>query len=102
MANQDSTLPTAPTDVCTDDFDLSYDVLSLRASLRAATIMLESLEGYGNRDVTGEGMCDVGFLLHDAEDRLDHIHKKVDALEGACAQIKYERKTSEDRVVCHE
>lgn len=61
---------------------ISYNALALRAQIRAALLMLIEIDGYGERSEAGEALCDLGFLLMDAEAKLDEIHGLADKLES--------------------
>lgn len=79
--------PTAQ-DIDIEELFTTYDVCALRAILRGADALLQSVEGYGSRNKWGESLVDVGFILQDAVERLDRIYKKVDTLELEVSQIK--------------
>lgn len=59
---------------------IGFDVLMLRAHVRAAFALLHSVEGYGAISPEGEVMCDVGMALIDADSKLDEIHERIDAM----------------------
>jgi hypothetical protein len=93
MAEQDST-PSQHLD-SESRHELTYEVLALRAKLRAVHALLVAIEGYGDRDETGEALCDIGFILTEADNDLDGIHARVDRLEGTLHQLKSENSPME-------
>lgn len=56
--------------------NFGFDVLSLRAQMRAAFSLLQSTDAYASN----ETLCDVGFALIDADKRLNAIHERIDAM----------------------
>lgn len=53
---------------------LGFDVLSLRAQLRATFSLLQTADDYESN----ETLCDVGFMLIDADKELSRIHESMD------------------------
>lgn len=77
MANQDSTTQQLERDPLA-----TYEIAALRAQIKAALSLLMSADEYGQRGEAGETMCDVGFILTSAIERLGNIFDQVDRLEG--------------------
>lgn len=58
---------------------LGFDVLSLRAQMRAAFTLLQTKDDYESNEALG----DVGFALIDADKRLSDIYERIDAMRCA-------------------
>lgn len=57
---------------------LDYELMSLRANLRAAFSLLESTPGYGEADCPeGERLSDIGFAFLDADKRITQIRDQL-------------------------
>lgn len=50
--------------------------------------MLMEMDCYGERSDTGETLCDLGFMLMDADGRLGEIHDIAGKLESQLWQIQ--------------
>lgn len=69
-------------------YPVSYNVLALRAQIRAAFSMLTAIDGYGNRNESGETLCDLGFMLKDADEKLGEIYGMADNLETQLDRVQ--------------
>lgn len=67
---------------------VTYPILTLRAQLRAAASMLMEMDCYGERSDTGSTLCDLGFMLMDADGRLGEIYAIADKLESQAWRIQ--------------
>lgn len=57
---------------------IESDVLSVRAQIRCAISLLTSTKEYGSLVGDGDSLCDVGFVLMNAEERLSEIHSSIE------------------------
>lgn len=71
----------------TENYSITYRALALRAKIRAAKAMLMEMDCYGDNNETGEALCDLGFVLVDADRDLGDLHKEADVMENSLPGI---------------
>ena len=70
-----------------ENYSITYRALALRAKIRAAKAMLMEMDCYGDNNETGEALCDLGFVLIDADRDLGDLHKEADIAENGLLAI---------------
>lgn len=72
-----------------ENYSITYRALAIRAKIRAAKAMLMEMDCYGDNNETGETLCDLGFVLIEADHDLADLHKEADIMENGLLKIHH-------------